>query len=166
MSLVDRLKKEGFKPSESSDGEWQPYKGTYKVKWVTCRNEVDEKNGNAPFVLAEWDIVETIEGDQRRDSKYPAFRKRYYFDLLSPQDEEKEGKNLEKFLDAAFHFGVDLDYSSPEALTQGFAKLIGLESYVRAYGWKPDGEEKTYQMFNFQKAGVAEKKRTAGSNSL
>jgi len=153
MGLVDSLRDQGFKPTLSMDGLWEPYVGTYRVKWEVCRLETDEKNGNVRYIQSEWNILETLEGSPKRESKYSDFRKRYYI------EGENGEKHLSQFLNDAFTFGVDVDISSDETLVNAFPKIVGKEGYIRAWGWTPTGKDQPQQSIVIQQQKVAEKKR-------
>lgn len=159
MGLTDTLRNQGYKPKASTDGIWEPYKGTYKVSWVTCRLETDEKNGNVRYIQAEWNIVETLEGMEKRESKYADFKKRYY---IEGDDAEKAAKNLQKFLDDAFTFGVDISTASDEAMIADFSKLIGVEGYMRAWVWTPEGKDPTQSISIVQERVALKKKKSEG----
>jgi hypothetical protein len=150
MGIIETMSAGGYKPKLSTDGIWEPYKGTYKVKWEVCRLETDQKNGNVQYIQAEWNILETLEGDPKRESKYADFKKRYYI------EGEKAEKNWQKFKDDAFTFGVDVSSQDD------FAKLIGIEGYMRAWSWTPEGKEPT-QSISIVQQKVAEKKRSKDS---
>lgn len=171
MSIADRLKEAGFKPEVSTEGEWQPYNGTYRCTIKALRVERDEKNA-CDFVQAEYDIEETLEGDPKRDSKYPAFRKRYYMDFENPTDAHLE--NVKKLSNAVFTAtGLELDYTDKQSFIASAAACIGLDIYIRAWGWKPEKDvkgnaiaeenQKTIQQFSVVKKEVAEKKRSSNS---
>ena len=171
MSLADKLTQANFKPENNTDGEWLPYNGTYKCTWKTLRADYDEKNQGA-FVQAEWDIQEVLTGDMKRDSKFPAFRKRYYFDFDEPTDEQVEtAKKLAN--DVFTATGIDLELGSKQAFIASADKVIGQEAYLRAWGFAfdkkqdgtpiPESDRKQIQSFVVQKASVAEKKRSSES---
>ena len=171
MSLSDKLKALGFKPELNLDGEWQPYNGTYKCSWKTLRADYDEKNQGA-FVQAEWDIEETLAGDMKRDSKFPAFRRRYYFDWENPTDDQLE--NAQDLANDVFTAtGLEVDLGSQEAFRLSAQSVVGKEAYLRAWGFTfekkkdgtpiPEDQRKTIQYFVVQKASVAQKKRSASS---
>ena len=171
MSLEDKLKAKGFKPEASDDGEWKPYIGTYKCSFKTLRVERDEKNA-CDFIQLELDIVEHIAGDAKRDSKFPAFKKRYYIDFDNPTDDHVE--NFEKLSKVVFTgTGLELSSTNKQSFIASAGQVIGKTVYIRAYGWTPEkdmsGNEipedkrKTNQMWTAQKEAVAEKKRSAES---
>ncbi len=170
MGLKERLVAAGFNPVASTDGEWQPYIGTYKVTWETLRLEKD-KNGN-PYWTCEWNIIESLKGDPKRNSKYADFRQAYFFDLAN--EDERSMKQCQQLLNAAFTFGVDLDITSNETLADSASEsLIHKEGYIRGYPrkkWLKEGEDwvedigaSPRQGISFQKSSVAEKSRTKES---
>ena len=171
MSLAEKLKAVGFKPEVSTEGEWQPYNGTYKCKITTLRAEHDDKN-NADFVQLEFDIQEVLAGDMKRESKYPAFKKRYYLDFENPTDKQVEtAKTLANLIFTAT--GAELDFNSKSSFIASASPVVGGEAYLRAWGWTPDKDikgqpiadedKKSIQQFSVMKKSAAEKKRTADS---
>ena len=171
MSLAEKLKAAGFKPEASTEGEWKSYNGTYRCSWKTLRPEYDEKN-QGWYVQAEWDIEEVLAGDMKRDSKYPAFRKRYYFDWENPtEDNLDSAKALAN--DIFTVTGGEIDFTSKESFAEAAKGIIGKDTYLRAWEWKPekkaDGtpipedQRRGLQQFRIQKKEVAEKKRTEQS---
>lgn len=161
MSLSEALKASGFKAEANTDGEWQPYKGTYEVEWKALRKEIDKKNGDAEYLLAELDIVTTLEGDQKRDSQYADFSRRVYLDGDKAQDKMK------KLINDVFTFaGIDPDMTSDEAMLASLQKVVGQVGFVRAWGWKPENGDKHIQFWVALKPEVAEKKRSADSVSF
>lgn len=159
MGFTDRLREQGYQAKLSTDGIWEPYKGTYKVAWTVCRLETDQVNGNVQYLQAEWNILETLEGMPKRESKYSDFRKRYYIG-----DPEKGEKNMQAFLDDAFTFGVDISVASDEAMLADFAKLIGKEGYIRGWAWTPKDKDVPQQSIVVQQEKVALKKK--GKDSI
>lgn len=155
MGLVDQLKSAGFKPEANTDGEFKPLKGTYKASVVALRPEKDTKNKDAKFYLLELKPQEALEGDAFGDKM--TFRKRYYM------DGDKAADNLKDMLNALFTAGIELDTASDEALEASFEKAINKTVYLRAWGWKPDGKDSTYQMFSIIKEKVAEKKKSTAA---
>mgnify|MGYP001559556343 CR=1 FL=1 len=171
MGLADKLKERGFKPEASSDGEWNPYNGTYRCPIRTLRPDRDEKN-QADFIQLELDIEEVLVGDMKRESKFPAFRKRYYVDWDTPSDDQAD--NAQELANVVFTgTGIDLDFSSAEAFKASAEQVIGKEVYIRAWGHTfdkkqdgtpiPDEQRKATQFWVAQKKNVAEKKRSAQS---
>ena len=171
MSIQEKLVEAGFKPEVSTEGEWQPYKGVYLCKIVTLRPEFDEKN-SAHFVQVEYDISEVLTGDMKRESKYPAFRKRYYLDWDNPEDSHLENvKSLSNDIFTAT--GKEMDWTDKAQFSASAESLIGQDVYLRAWGWTPDkdikgnpladDQKRTIQQFKVMKKEVAEKRRTADS---
>ena len=171
MSLADKLKERGFKAEASNDGEWQPYNGVYLCSIKTLRPEYDEKNA-ADFIQLELDINEVISGDMKRESKFPAFRKRYYTDWENPNEDQLD--NVQELANVIFTgTAVDLDFDSKEAFKIQAEMLIGREIYINAWGHAfdkkqdgtpiPEDQRKAMQFWKAWKKSVAEKKRTAGS---
>ena len=79
MSLVGALECAGYKPEKSTEGEFQPLKGTYKCVIEVIRQEDDEKN-NAKFIQVEYKPMECLEGDPIRDGFN--FRKRVQYSCM------------------------------------------------------------------------------------
>ena len=154
MGIVDSLN-EGFELQANSDGEWVPYKGTYKVGCVALRPELDEQYGK--YYQAEWNILEVLEGDMKRESRFSDFRRRYYV------EGERAKENFRKLCNDFFTMGVEFDRSSDEAFDQSLGNAIHAQGYLRAWGWTKEGTDKMQQSFVIQKEKVAEKKRTAHS---
>lgn len=149
MGVLDNLKAAGYKAKASQDGVWEPYNGVYKLEWVTCRKEVDAKNGNVEYIQAEWNIVETLAGTDKRPSKYADFKKRYYI------EGDKAADNMQKFLDDAFTYGVDMGNESDASLEGRFPEVIGKIGYGRAWAWTPDDAQSPKQMFTLTQEKAA-----------
>ncbi len=171
MSLADKLAAAGFKPEANSEGEWQPYNGTYRCSLSALRAERDEKN-NCDFVQTEYEIQEVLTGDMKRESKYPAFRKRYYLDFENPTEDHLD--NAKELANVVFTAtGAELDFSSKSAFIASASPLVGQDAYLRAWGFKfekdfkgnaiPADQQKSTQFFKVMKKSAAEKKRTADS---
>ena len=156
MGITDVLRKQGWKPEASTDGEWNPYKGVYKVGIAALRKEKAE-DSEVEYYQLELDIVEALSGDAKRESKYPAFRRRFYL------DGDKATDNVKKLLNTLFTWGITLETSSDATMEAGFADTIGHEGYLRAWGWTPEGKDQATQSWVPLKSGVAEKKRSASS---
>ena len=169
MGLMDSIKSEGFVLKPNSDGEWQPYAGDYLVEWVTLRKETSKTTGTIYWV-AEWNIVETYDGMQKRASKFADFKQPYFFDLAG--GDEKAIKNLKKLLGDAFTFGVELDASSDDSLATSAGQLIGKQGYIHAYAkkamkleggeWVEDADKPMKQGISIRKLSIAKKKYPNG----
>ena len=171
MGIKEALEASGFRPEASTDGEWQPYNGTYRCSIKTLRPEFDEKN-KAHFVQAEYDIEEVLAGDMKRDSKFPAFKQRFYIDWENPTEDHLENaKNLSNQVFTAS--GKELDWTDKPLFVETAKPLIGHTVYLRAWGWTPEkdsngnplpeDQKRTIQQFRVVKQTVAEKKRSASS---
>lgn len=171
MSLADALKAAGFKPEASNEGEWLPYNGTYRCVFRTLRAEYDEKN-KGDYAQTEYDIEEVLTGDMKRESKYPAFRKRYYLDFDNPTQDHLE--NAKELANAVFTAtGLELNFDSKEAFINSAEQVIGKEAYLRAWSFAfekdrsgnviPEDQRKAVQFFAVIKKSVGEKKRSAQS---
>lgn len=160
MSVLDILNQDGFKPTKSTDGMWEPYVGTYKIEIGVLRPNVRAEwgtNVDCKHYDLEAGIVEVLEGTPKRESKYAAFRKSY---CVGSPNVEKAAKAMENLLNDMFTVGIELNRESEEALEADFEKVIGAQGYVRAWSW--EGR----QMCAFQRAETAEKKRSSSSPSF
>jgi hypothetical protein len=174
MGLFDAVKAGGFVPKVNEDGVWKPYDGDYLCEWKTLRKE-DRKDGSS-YYIAEWEIIQTFDGMQKRESKYPAFKQYYSFDLSSDGSDERQKKELEKLLKDAFTVGVELDASSDDALATSAEALIGKQTYIHAFpkkSWKQEGGEWVENPDKGMKQGIsvrlmsiATKKWPMGGNPL
>ena len=166
MGLMDSIKAGGFVVKPNSDGEWNPYEGDYLAEWVTLRKEVSK--AGTSYWIAEWNIVETYDGMQKRASKYADFKQPYFFDLNSDGADEGQVKNLKKLLGDAFTFGVELDASGDDQLAQSASSLIGKQGYIHAYAkkamkkdgdtWVADEDKPMKQGLSIRKLSIAQKK--------
>lgn len=156
-NITDSLRQNNWKPEASSDGEFKPLVGTYLTAITALRPDVDKKNNNAKFYELEVKPKEKIDGDEF--SERFSFKKRFYV------DGDKAAEKLKDMLNILFTAGVELDLTSDASMEADFNKAIGKSLHVRSWGWTNDAG-KQIQMWVAQKAGIAEKKRNAGSHAF
>lgn len=175
MSIVEQMKLAGFKPSVSTEGEWQPYEGYYKVA-LTSFDVKDTKKDGTPcpkFAVAEFKIEETLSG---RAPKEGATRNEFSkFISLEGEQAVNKKKGLPFILNAIFTAdGTDCLGATDEATYANIQNKIGLSLYLHAFAgktWKMTGKDASgknlfeedkeapaKQDFSFVKKSVAEKK--------
>lgn len=153
MGITDSLKASGFVPEKSSEGEFKPLDGIYKVSFVTARKTKSQKD-QTDQLQCEFKVVEVLEGDQSY-SKFNEFRK--YLALEGEKVADKKS-GIPFIINALFTAGKEVDQSSDEALMQSITDALGTELYFRAWGWTPEDGDKAYQQFSVLKETVALKK--------
>jgi len=153
MSLVDALKKSGFKAEKSTEGEFQPYEGVYATQFVKA-DEMPANDKGGRQLLVGFKISETLVGKESR-SQFNEFKK--YLALEGELATDKK-KGLPWIINALFTAGVEVSGDTDEALIQSIKDAMGTTVYVRAYGWKPEDAEKAYQMFVVMGEKAAQKK--------
>jgi len=150
MSLVDALKQSGFKPEKSTDGEFQPLEGIYKTQFVKAEvKEANEKGGKQ--LQVEFKIAEVLSGKEST-SKYNEFRK---YLALEGDDAISKKKGLPWIINALFTAGVEVSGDTDEVLMQNIQNALGTEVYVKAWGWKPEDGDKSFQQFSVLKEAIA-----------
>ncbi len=155
MGFTDALKAAGFKPEASTEGQWTPYKGTYKVQFVKCEEETSQKT-NEKQLKVEFKIVETLEGKEHSTkSQYNDFRK---YLALEGADVANKKKGVSWIINALYTGGKDVSGASDEETLANIQGALGLELYFSAWGWTPADGEKPMQMFSVLKEDVAMKK--------
>jgi len=155
MGFTDQMKADGFKAEENTEGEWKPYKGTYEVTFDTARIDTQESDG-AKYLLVELSITATLDGDQKRDSKYADFNRRVYL------DSDKTALKMGKLANDVLTFcGIDADTSSDDAFIESIQGAVGKTGYVNAWGFKPKDAERSMQLWKAVKDTVALKKKKA-----
>jgi len=153
MSIVDKLKAAGFKAEKSTEGEYQPLEGTYKVSFVAAKKTpANDKGGEQ--LLCEFKVVETLDGTPSY-SKFNEFKK--YLALEGDNVADKK-KGLPFIINALFTAGYEATGETDEALMESIQAALGTELYFRAWGWKPEDSDKSRQMFSVMKEDVALKK--------
>ena len=153
MSLVDALKKSGFKAEKSTEGEFQPFDGVYATQFVKADvMPANEKGGKSMRV--EFKINEVLAGKESF-SKFSEFKK--YLALEGELATDKK-KGIPFIINALFTAGVEVSGSTDEELISSIQEALGTTIYVRAYGFKPEDAEKTYQIFVVMKEDKAMKK--------
>ena len=156
MSLVDALKKSGFKPEKSTDGEFQPLEGIYKTQFVKAEKIKSQKD-NTDQLRVELKVSETLSGKDS-NSKYSEFKK---YLALEGEDATDKKKGVAWVINALFTSGVEVTGNTDEDLMQNIQNALGTEVYVKAWGWKPEDGDKTYQQFSILKEAIALKQATA-----
>lgn len=153
MSLVDALKQSGFKPEKSTEGEFQPFEGVYVTQFVKADDKpADDKGGRC--LVVEFKIVEVLAGKESF-SKFNEFRK--YLALEGDEATDKK-KGIPWIINALFTAGVEVSGETDEALIESIQSALGTSVYVRAYGFKPEDSDKTFQVFVVMKEDKAIKK--------
>lgn len=155
MSFTEALKAAGFKPEASTEGQWTPYKGTYKVQFVKCEEETSQKT-NEKQLKVEFKIVETLEGKEHSTkSQYNDFRK--YLAIEGDLAADKK-RGMPWIINALYTGGKDVSGATDEETLANIQGALGLELYFSAWGWTPDDGDKPLQMFSVLKEDVAMKK--------
>ena len=153
-SLVEMMNKAGFKPEKSTEGEFKPKKGIYRVQFVNAEECVSQKD-NSKQLKVEFKIVETIEGDAAGNSKFNEFKK---YLALEGDDAVSKKKGLPWLINALFTAGYEVAGATDAELMESVKGALGQELFFKAYGFKPEDSERAYQMFNPIKESVAIKK--------
>lgn len=150
MGFTDLLKEAGFKPEKSTDGEFKPLKGTYKVQFVKAEDKpANEKGGRQ--LQVEFKIAEVLAGDESH-SKFNEFRK---YLALEGENATSKTKGVAFIINALFTAGTDVSGATDEETLEKIQNALGTELYVKAWGWKPEDGEKEYQQFSVLKEAVA-----------
>lgn len=153
MSIVDMLKKSGFKPEKSTEGEFQPFEGVYITQFVKADvMPANDKGGKS--LRVEFKITETLAGKDSR-SQFSEFKK--YLAMEGDKVADKK-KGLPWIINALFTAGVEVTGDTDEALIESIQSALGTSVYVRAYGFKPEDADKAFQMFVVMKEDKAQKK--------
>lgn len=142
MSLVEMLKKSGFKPEKSSEGEFQPYEGVYVTQFVKAEDKpANDKGGRS--LACEFKITEALTGKESK-SQFNEFKK---YVALEGEDAASPKKGLPWIINALFTAGVEVSGQTDDELLNSIQGALGTTVYVRAYGWKPEDSDKARQMF-------------------
>lgn len=153
MSLVDALKNSGFKPEKSTEGEFQPFDGVYVTQFVKCEDRpANDKGGRS--LVCEFKISEALAGKDSF-SQFNEFKK--YVALEGEKVADKK-KGLPWIINTLFTAGVEVSGQTDEELLESIQGALGTTVYIRAYGFKPEDGDKTYQIFNAMKEEKAIKK--------
>ena len=153
MSLVDALKQSGFKPEKSTEGEFQPFDGVYATQFVKAEDmPANDKGGRS--LRVEFKITETLAGKDSH-SNFSEFKK--YLALEGDKVADKK-KGLPWIINALFTAGVEVSGQTDEALLESIQGALGTTVYMRAYGFKPEDADKSFQMFVVMKEDKAIKK--------
>lgn len=139
------MKNAGFKPSVSTEGEWQPYEGIYKVDMVTFDVKDTKKDGTPcnKYGIVEFKIVETLKGREPREGvTRPEFSK---FITLTGEQAINKKKGLPFIVNAIFTAdGTDVMGADDESTYANIKNKIGLSFYVNAFKgktWKLTGTD-------------------------
>lgn len=154
MGFTEALKAAGFKPEASTEGQWQPYEGIYKVQFVKAEEVTSEKT-NTKQLKVEFKIVETLDGKQHFDGQYNDFRK---YLALEGDDATNKKKGIVWIINALFTSGKDVSGESDATTLANIQGALGADLFFKAWGWTPEGGEKAMQMFSVLKEEVAMKK--------
>ena len=153
MSLVDMLKQSGFKPEKNTEGEFPPFEGVYVTQFSGCKEfPANDKGGKQ--LLVEFKITETLAGRETK-SKFAEFKK--YLALEGDKATDKK-KGIPFIINSLFTAGVEVSGETDEELISNIQGAMGATCYIRAYGFKPEDSEKTFQMFSVLKEKEALKK--------
>jgi len=178
MDLVEMLKVSGFKPTVSTEGEWQPYVGAYKVALASFDVKDTKKDGTpcAKFALVEFKVEETLSGKAPKEgtsrNEFSAF--------LSLEGEQAldAKKGLPFIVSGIFTAcGEDVLGKDEASTYANIQNKIGLSLYINAFSkksWKLTGQDASgknvfvedteapaKQGFSFIKETVARKKAVA-----
>ena len=153
MDLAKMLQESGFKPEKSTEGEFQPFDGVYVTQFVKCEDRpANDKGGRA--LVCEFKISEALAGKDSF-SQFNEFKK--YLALEGDKAMDKK-KGLPWIINTLFTAGVDVSGQNEAELLESIQNTLGTTVYMRAYGFKPEDGDKTYQIFNAMKEDKAIKK--------
>lgn len=153
MSFSEAMKASGFKAEKSSEGEFKPKKGTYRVQFVLADVVKSEKT-QTDQLKVEFKIVETLDGDAAGNSKFNEFKK---YLAMEGEDAISKKKGIPWIVNALFTAGYEVVGNSDAEMIESIKGALGTELYFKAYGFKPQDAERAYQMFNVMKEEVATK---------
>ena len=88
-------------------------------------------------------------------SKYNEFRK--YLNLEGELATDKK-KGIPWIINALFTSGIEVSGGTDAELIQSIKDAMGSTVYVRAYGFRPEDADKSYQMFMVMNEKAAQKK--------
>lgn len=153
MSFLEAMKASGFKAEKSSEGEFKPKKGTYRVQFVGAEVVKSEKT-QTDQLKVEFKIVETLEGDPAGNSKFNEFKK---YLAMEGDDAISKKKGMPWIVNALFTAGYEVVGNNDAEVIESIKGALGTELYFKAYGFKPADAERAYQLFNVMKEEVATK---------
>ena len=156
MGLVDALKAAGFKAEKSVEGEFQPLEGIYKVQFVKTEEVVSQKD-NSKQLRAEFKVAEALSGKDST-SKFNEFKK---YLALEGNDAADKKKGVAWLINALFTSGYEVSGGTDEEMMASIQGALGTELYFKAWGWKPEDGDKTYQQFSVLKESIATKQAEA-----
>jgi len=153
MSFLEAMKASGFKAEKSTEGEFKPKKGVYRVQFVNAETLKSEKTQQEQLKV-EFKIVETLDGDAAGNSKFNEFKK---YLAMEGEDAVSKKKGMPWIVNALFTAGYEVVGNSDAEIIESIKGALGTDLYVKAYGFKPEDSERAYQMFNVMKEEVATK---------
>jgi len=156
MSLVESLKKAGFKAEKSTEGEFQPLEGIYKVQFVKAEATTSQKD-NSKQLRAEFKVAESLSGKDST-SKFNEFKK--YLAIEGDEAADKK-KGVAWLINALFTSGLEITGNTDEEMLANIQGALGTELYFKAWGWRPEDGDKSYQQFSVLKESVAVKQAEA-----
>ena len=156
MSFVEAMKKAGFKPEKSSEGEFQPLEGIYKVQFVKAEQVTSTKD-NSKQLRAEFKVSETLSGKDS-NSKFNEFKK--YLALEGDESVDKK-KGVAWLVNALFTSGFEVTGATDEEQIASIQSALGTDLYFKAWGWRPEDGDKAFQQFSVLKEAIATKQAEA-----
>ena len=152
-TLPEYLVNAGFKPTKSTEGEFQPLEGIYAVQFAKADEmPANDKGGRQLYVAFK--ITETLSGKESK-SQYNEFKK--YLALEGEKATDKK-KGIPWIINTLFTAGVEVSGNTDDELLESIQNALGTTVHMRAYGFKPEDGDKTYQIFNATKEDKAVKK--------
>lgn len=152
MGLVDSLSKAGFKAEKSTEGEFQPLEGIYKVQFVKAEETTSQKD-NSKQLRAEFKVAETLSGKDS-NSKFNEFKK--YLSMEGDEAADKK-KGVAWLINALFTSGYEVSGTTDAEMLASIQSALGTELYFKAWGWRPEDGDKSYQQFSVLKESIAAK---------
>ena len=152
MGLVDALKSAGFKAEKSTEGEYQPLEGIYKVQFVKADETTSQKD-NSKQLKAEFKVAETLSGKDS-NSKFNEFKK--YLAMEGDEAADKK-KGVAWLINALFTSGYEVAGNTDEEMIASIQGALGTDLYFKAWGWRPEDGDKAYQQFSVLKESIATK---------
>jgi hypothetical protein len=152
-TLPDYLVNAGFKPTKSTEGEFQPLEGIYAVQFAKADEmPANDKGGRQLYVAFK--VTETLKGKESK-SQYNEFKK---YLALEGELKSSDKKGIGWIVNALFTAGVEVSGTTEEELIVSIKNVLGTTLYVSARGWTPPDGDKAVQLFNVMKESIALKK--------
>lgn len=178
MDLVEMMKAAGFKPTASTEGEWQPYDGYYKVALASFDVKSTKKDGTpcAKFGVVEFKVEETLSGKAPKEG---TSRNEFSTFITLEGDQALDKKKGLPFIVSGIFTACAEDVLgiNEEETYKNIQNKIGLSLFIHAFpkkSWKltgtdasgknvfvEDTEAAPKQGFSFVKEVVARKKAGA-----